>query len=135
MEPTLPMPQSPERSSAPAPVPGETAVGGLESGPAATPERTGELHPTMAPAPAPIAPPAQSPQMAAPVAQPTAQAIPQDSPMIADDVDVLEKEWVDKAKRIVNATRDDPHQQEKEVSKLQADYLMKRYNKKIKLAE
>jgi hypothetical protein len=55
--------------------------------------------------------------------------------LIADDVDVIEKEWIDKAKKIVNATREDPHAQEHEVSRLQADYLMKRYNKQIKLSE
>lgn len=58
-----------------------------------------------------------------------------DSPLIADDVDVIEKEWVDKAKKIVSATKADPHTQDKEISKLQADYLMKRYNKKLKVNE
>lgn len=58
-----------------------------------------------------------------------------DSPAIADDVDVIEKEWVDKAKKIVSATKDDPYNQEKQVSKLQADYLMKRYGKQIKTVE
>ena len=57
------------------------------------------------------------------------------SPAVADDVDVIEKEWVDKAKQIVAQTKDNPHQQEKEVSKLQADYLMKRYGKNVKLVE
>lgn len=56
-------------------------------------------------------------------------------PLIADDVDVIEKEWVDKAKKIVNSTKSDPREQEKEVNKLQADYLLKRYNKQIKLTE
>ncbi len=52
--------------------------------------------------------------------------------MAADD-DVIEREWVDKAKKIVAQTKDDPYTQEKEVSKLQADYLKKRYGKEIKL--
>lgn len=56
-------------------------------------------------------------------------------PAIADDVDVIEKEWVDKAKSIVSSTKDNPHLQEKEVSKLQADYLMKRYGKKMKMVD
>lgn len=54
------------------------------------------------------------------------------SPAIADDVDVIEKEWVDKAKDIVTATKDDPYRQEEEVEKLKADYLKKRYGKDIK---
>ncbi len=56
-------------------------------------------------------------------------------PAIADDVDVIEKEWVDRAKKIVSETKDNPHQQEKAVSRLQADYLLKRYGKQIKLKE
>jgi hypothetical protein len=54
------------------------------------------------------------------------------NPIIADDVDVLEKEWVDKAKSIVNEHRHDPYIQEDKTSKLQADYLKKRYGKSIK---
>jgi hypothetical protein len=68
-------------------------------------------------------------------AQPVQDNTQTDDPLIADDVDVIEKEWVDKAKKIVNATKEDPYNQEKEVSRLQADYLMKRYNKQVKLSE
>lgn len=89
------------------------------------------------------APVATQPVQAQPVAaQATASSTPasQDndaagSPAVADDVDVIEKEWVDKAKKIVATTKDNPYQQEKEVSKLQADYLMKRYGKQVKLVE
>lgn len=56
-----------------------------------------------------------------------------DNPLVAADEDLVEKEWVDKAKKIVNATKDDPYNQEKQVSKLQADYLKKRYGKEVKL--
>lgn len=69
------------------------------------------------------------------VASPVPVGLAVDDPVIADDVDVIEKEWVDKAKRIVASTKDDPFQQEKQVSQLQADYLMKRYNKEVKLSE
>ncbi len=64
----------------------------------------------------------------APTAQPQAG-----TPLIAGDDDLIEKEWVDKAKKIVQQTRSDPYTQEKEVSKLQADYIKKRYGKDIKL--
>jgi hypothetical protein len=57
-----------------------------------------------------------------------------DNPASASDDDVIEKEWVDKAKKIVTQTKDDPYKQEQEVSKLQADYLKKRYGKEVKLA-
>src|SRR5687768_9885101 len=50
-------------------------------------------------------------------------SLPNDNPINAADEDLIEKEWVDKAKRIVEETRSDPYQQEDKVSKLQADYL------------
>lgn len=49
------------------------------------------------------------------------------SPLTANDDDLIEKEWVDKAKKIINETKDDPYLREKQVGDLQADYLMKRY--------
>ncbi len=57
------------------------------------------------------------------------------SPTIADDADLIEKEWVIRAKQIVAATREDPHLQSKEMSRFKADYLKKRYNKDIKTEE
>jgi len=57
-----------------------------------------------------------------------------DNPLVAGDDDLIEKEWVDKAKKIIQQTRSDPYTQEKEVSKLQADYMKKRYGKDVKLA-
>lgn len=54
-----------------------------------------------------------------------------DTPTSAADDDVIEKEWVDKAKKVVNETKDDPYRQERAVGKLQADYLRKRYGKQL----
>lgn len=56
-------------------------------------------------------------------------------PVMADDTDLIEKEWVLKAKEIVARTSQDPYQQNKEVEKIKADYMKKRYNKDIKLTE
>lgn len=50
----------------------------------------------------------------------------------ADDADVIEKEWVTKAKTIVNNTRDNPNQQSNELSKFKAEYIKKRFNKEVK---
>jgi Txe/YoeB family toxin of Txe-Axe toxin-antitoxin module len=61
-------------------------------------------------------------------AQQTATA-QDDNPAVAADDDLIEKEWVDKAKKIVADTKSDPYKQEQEVSKLQADYLKKRWGK------
>lgn len=52
-------------------------------------------------------------------------------PTIASDDDLIEKEWVDKAKNIVANTQNDPYKREQEVSKLQIDYLRKRYGKEL----
>lgn len=57
------------------------------------------------------------------------------APVIAEDSDLIEKEWVDKAKSIAGRTRDDPYMQSKEMNRMKADYLKKRYNKDIKLPE
>lgn len=77
------------------------------------------------------------PQPVIPVPLPVAQDDPvsdiQDAamPLVASDDDLIEKEWVDKAKKIIIQTKDDPFRREQEVSKLQADYLRKRYGREI----
>jgi len=58
-----------------------------------------------------------------------------DSPAIAADDDLIEKEWVDRAKKIIADTRDDPARREKEVGRLQVDYLKKRYGKELGAAD
>lgn len=57
------------------------------------------------------------------------------SPAIADDVDLIEKEWVTRARQIVDQTKQDPYLQNKEINKVKADYIKKRYNKDIELNE
>ena len=57
------------------------------------------------------------------------------APAIADDVDVIEKEWVEKAKDIVAKTKTDPHQQSIELTKFKHEYMKKRYDKEIKLPD
>lgn len=52
---------------------------------------------------------------------------------VADDKDVIEPEWVNKAKSIVDQTSDDPYKQSEELTVFKADYMQKRYNKTIKL--
>ena len=65
--------------------------------------------------------------------QPVATTVTDDTPLAASDDEVMEQEWVQKAKRIVSQTKGDPFTQEKEVGKLQAEYIKKRYGKEIKL--
>ncbi|USN96424.1 MAG: hypothetical protein H6797_05125 [Candidatus Nomurabacteria bacterium] len=52
-------------------------------------------------------------------------------PTIASDDDLIEKEWVDRAKGIIAETQNDPYRREQEVNKLQIDYLRKRYGKEL----
>jgi hypothetical protein len=51
----------------------------------------------------------------------------------SDDTDLIEKEWVNKAKQIVEQTKDDPYKQSEELTVFKADYMKKRYNRTIKL--
>jgi len=57
------------------------------------------------------------------------------NPQIADDNDLIEREWVDKAKKIIEDNRDDPYNQSKEITLFKADYMKKRYNKVIKVGD
>ena len=52
-------------------------------------------------------------------------------PISANDDDLIEKEWVDKAKKILAETKDDPYRRESEVNKLQIEYIRKRYGREI----
>jgi len=53
------------------------------------------------------------------------------TPVTANDDDLIEKEWVDRAKKIVADTKSDPYGQEKEVNQLQKEYLKKRYGREL----
>ena len=57
------------------------------------------------------------------------------SPSIASDSDLIEKEWVDAAKAIIEDNRDDPYSQSRAMMLLRADYMKKRYGKVIKIPE
>ena len=124
-----------------------------------SPERPQPIVPSFEQAPKELAPERDRPQEAGehepsqptePVQAPPALALPMpmanpinDSNAIqpaapaatrtANDTDLIEKVWVDKAKKIVSETKDDPYQQEREVTKLQAEYIHKRYGKEVKL--
>ena len=55
------------------------------------------------------------------------------TPAEANDLDVIEKEWVIQLKNVVSHTAHDPHAQQAEITKIKADYMKKRYNKDIKV--
>jgi hypothetical protein len=88
---------------------------------------------TPLPAPPPITPlPMHQPVPAQSTAQPDPDTT---NPTLAADDDLIEKEWVDKAKKIILETKDDPYRRELEVNKLQTDYLRKRYGKELGVAD
>lgn len=92
-----------------------------------------------APIVAAVAPPLATPlpQIQAAILQQNDVSVTTQSvvPSVTDDGDLIEKEWVLKAKEIVEANRDDPFKQSEELTMFKADYMQKRYNKTIKVSK
>lgn len=98
---------------------------GASNAPATSPQDQAVQGATAVPQPPTNQPASQSPT-----------SLPQGwMPQIADDTDLIEKEWVDKAKEIVAQTAHDPYLQNKEINKVRREYLKKRYNKDLKQSE
>src|SRR5688500_12877630 len=78
--------------------------------PEVTPQPAAPVQPAPTPAPAPMPDLSRVdvPQ------QPSQTSVPS-TPQIADDVDVIEKEWVDRAEQVVSQTKGDPYQEEEMV--------------------
>lgn len=91
--------------------------------------------PGVVPSVDPVVPPADLSSPLVPGQQQPSLQRSADSPAVADDVDLIEKEWVLKAKSIVARTKDDPSAQSKDMNRFKADYLKTRYNKDIKVNE
>jgi len=140
MEPKLPVPNSPEAGAYnPQVLPPRPEAFSQHVQTEVRPER-----PSLQEQQSAISIQGAAPSLPAPAAQQPAQisvpAVPllrpltssDDNPTVAGDEEVIEKVWVDKAKKIITQTKDDPYKQEQEVSRLQADYLKKRYGKDIK---
>lgn len=122
----LPKPQAPEIPGGPSEViparPEAALMPSAGTSHAAVDPQTSGLPmvaPGSNPAGAPVSPPLPTPT----------------DDLSADDADLIEKEWVLRAKTIVNRTKDDPHTQNKEINKVKADYIKKRYNKDVKMSE
>lgn len=49
--------------------------------------------------------------------------------------DELDKEWISRAKHVVEQTKQDPFMQSREIGKIKADYLRVRFNKHISLGK
>ena len=57
------------------------------------------------------------------------------NPNEAKDDNLIEKEWVQNAKKIVHETKHDPQDQASKISRFKKDYIKKRFGKDIKLPE
>lgn len=131
----------------PPPVPDQSLNNGV---PAPVPNAAGQTgQPPVMPASAPPASPGLPAAAAAPVSLPlppqsapnaptgdvaaTTAGAPGPMAQVVDDGDLIEKEWVSKAKQIVEQTRNDPFKQSEELTVFKADYMKKRYDKNIKL--
>lgn len=112
----------------PAPAPAAQSVPGMVP-PSGLDAAAGAVSPMTMPLP-PV--PGQNPVPAAPQTDVQATTEPATPPVI-DDGDLIEKEWVNKAKQIVEKNRNDPYKQSEELTVFRADYMKKRYNKNIKL--
>ncbi len=54
-------------------------------------------------------------------------------PNMADDVDLIEKEWVNKTNEIIQKTKGDPYERARQLNLLKSEYLQRRFQKTIKL--
>jgi hypothetical protein len=116
--------------------------GGFETGVDATKESFGSVTPELKVAPVPGERLSQANSAVSqavtntPQLPITPQVIPavkstQGSPVLAEDNDVMEKEWVDKAKQIVANTQGDPHAKSSQLSGLKEEYIHQRFGKEI----
>lgn len=53
---------------------------------------------------------------------------------VIEDKDLIEKEWVEKAKAIIERNREDPYKQTEEITVVKAEFMEENYNKSIKLS-
>jgi len=119
-------PSTPEQNMDRLPVLPAPEMGGIETG-AERKEQASELKQVVADAAATAVP--IDPSLAG---QPTAASDPgSTNPLTAAHEDLIEKEWVNKAKQIISDTKEDPFKREQQVSELQKDYLRKRYGKEL----
>ncbi len=140
MEPQLPSPNvGPQRpSESERLTPSFSTPESAPSAPSIEQHESHEYQPSAPADPAPQLQPATPPplpQLNQAVASNSQAQAQDDNPLIAADEDLIEKEWVEKAKKVIAETRHDPYLQEQAVSRLQADYLQKRYNKTVKVPE
>ena len=161
MNPTLPQPNVEQTPTPSAPQFNTTPLGGIAANMSPNNPNIVPTMPNIAPSVPELAPllsPEQSPspetqvgsgqsggvQIAAPavpapqpVVVPSTIVTSDDSataatnPATAADEDLIEKEWVTKAKTVISKTKDDPYTQAQQIAELMRDYVKKRYGKEV----
>lgn len=131
---SVPMPPAMPEELRPAMNPGEKpGFSGGEQLPAApemaSPAPVTQSIPTAPAIPMPFPPAAP----ASPPANDVSGATASTTVPVMDDQDLIEKEWVNKAKQIVERNREDPYKQTEELTVFKAEYMKKRYGKTIKI--
>jgi hypothetical protein len=140
MEPQSAQPNIPTNSppeNAPAAVAGNLSqVGGNIEAPVVSPETAKGAEQLLADrqggAPLPVvAQPVTPPVVPEPADQTQPATVIATTPQTAADGDRIEAEWIDKVKHVISSTSDDPYNQQKHISQLMANYVLKRYGRKI----
>jgi len=112
--------QGPSRAPEAAPMGPESAVGPAAP---AIPVPLAPLPPASAAAHNPLSP----------GPQPAVASTP--APTNDSSATALDEEWINKAKMIIERTKEDPYTESKELGRAKADYLRIRHNKQVKVAE
>ncbi len=132
MNPELPQVHSTHEAAPQIPGSTEYFPDGTVRSPELNPARSEQRPATVESAPAlPSAPVIAPPPAAMPQQDQTTLVAAGGAPAFAADDDLIEKEWVDKAKKIIAITRSNPYEQAKAIAQLQADYLKKRHNREL----
>lgn len=58
---------------------------------------------------------------------------PVQAPAVAEDADVIERDWIHQTEQVIAQTAGDPYAQAQQLAALKADYMQKRYAKTIKV--
>lgn len=85
--------------------------------------------------PQPASSPTVTPKATNSTSSTSVQVDTESSALVAEDVDLIEKEWVERAKEIVHKTKDNPYLQNRALTQLKVDYVKKRYNKDVQMSE
>lgn len=97
----------------------------VQSDEQAQPQSAGMQNPNSAILPQPSSSDNQTP--------PTSHTQAQPPQKIEENKDLIDKSWVERIKQTANEYRHDPHEQNKKLTVLRAEFLKRQYNRDIKV--